>query len=552
MGFLRDESGSSLGLGLFSLGLCAYSRNVDAALGMAATYTPTLTFAGVGNVSPGASMDATYTPSLIMAFSGDVYVTGTMDADYTPTLTFAGNAGGLIEGSMAPTYTPSLTFAGVGSIAATNPVVSSDSYSPGSGGTAATLNISGSYAGAGDMDLYGVTGTATITVTEAQLEAGSGGTNTIEFFSVADFTFGSSFSVSGLTSSSEAANSIKYVVVERGTAGTSGVQTISVSGLDFTDPAFSSAEVGNVDNDTVRVTFNSALYGTVDYTDFTLTGNTITAASLTPGNAYVDLTLGTTATGSDDYTGDLSYDGTGSAMTDASGNTADTFTSQNVTNNVSSWTPASDGSLVHNWDASDTGSITGSPTVTAIADQVGSVSLAASGNPQTGATTRNSLNVIDMDGTGDWLSGTVSDFHSSGNVLLTAVLNYNDTTGGVLVTDATSGSEDWHLENDDMSMVAINESSESPTAATNQPFTGWHVIQVVASQGNFLRVHIDGALEVDMAYDIGTFTASQVFSILGGKFASFEAAGSFAEAWISHDLAQQANYATYAASKWGF
>jgi hypothetical protein len=150
----------------------------------------------------------------------------------------------------------------------------------------------------------------------------------------ANFAVGSNIDITGLTSTSNSATRIAVRLIKSADgSGTSNAVVETVSGLDFTSPSFSSAEVGTIDADTLEITATETLFGTVDYTDFTLTGNTITAASLSGGK--IRLTLGTTATSGDDYTGDLSYDGTGSALVDGDGNALTTFSSQDVTNNVS-------------------------------------------------------------------------------------------------------------------------------------------------------------------------------------------------------------------------
>jgi hypothetical protein len=83
---------------------------------------------------------------------------------------------------------------------AVDPSVSSASYTAPSGGTPGAIAVPGSYTGGDTLTLYGVTGTEAIVVTEAQLIAGSGGTNTSEFFSVSAFNFADgSFDLSGLT-----------------------------------------------------------------------------------------------------------------------------------------------------------------------------------------------------------------------------------------------------------------------------------------------------------------------------------------------------------------
>jgi hypothetical protein len=219
---------------------------------------------------------------------------------------------------------------------AVDPFVSSPSYTASSGGAPASITVPGSYTGGDTLTLYGVIGTEAIIVTEAQLIAGSGGTNTSEFFSVSDFSFADgSFGLSGLTD--ETADAVVFVVVEDNNGGSSGLifSITGITGLDFTDPSFSSAEVGTVDADTLVIDASEALFDvsatTLDPAAFTLTGNTITGVSIVGGD--IRLTLGTTVTSGDDYTGDLSYVSDGEIV-DIAGNALPSFTSQNVTNNV--------------------------------------------------------------------------------------------------------------------------------------------------------------------------------------------------------------------------
>lgn len=374
MRFLSDESGA-LGLGLLNLGLCCFKQNVGVSGTLSATYSPTLTFSASGSISPGGELAAVYTPNLTFAGVGSVLVQGTLDATYSPTLTFAasGAVGNdlaisgtldatysptltaafsgavLVQGTVAATYSPTYTFAGSGSPI---PVIDSLTFTDNNDGTPASLALS--YVGdTTGYRVYLATGGASISVSAAQLYAGSGGTDTTEFD---DAAIGTDIDLTGFTSSSDGAVRIAAALIKSADGSdASDVSIVTTSGLDFTAPTFSSAEVGNIDADTLEITASETLFGTVDYTDFTLTGNTITAASLSGGK--IRLTLGTTATSGDDYTGDLSYDGTGSALTDADGNALATFTSQNVTNNVSG------GSVV--FEVIDQGAGTGGVTAVA-------------------------------------------------------------------------------------------------------------------------------------------------------------------------------------------
>jgi hypothetical protein len=225
-----------------------------------------------------------------------------------------------------------------------DPVISSSVYNPPGAGGPSELDVEGQYpeGGTDTLTLYGVTLSGAITPdgsTEAQIIAGSGVANALEYFSVpgVDFAVGR-YPVTGLTAASEATTHIAYVIAEDNDGGSSGVQVISgVTGMDFTPAAFTSAEVGNINDTTLRIVFDGPMYGSIAPTDLVLTGNTIAAVDFTPGDDFVDVTLGTAVTSSDDYTGDLSY--VGSDLTDDAAVPFPTFASQNVTNNVSAPAP---------------------------------------------------------------------------------------------------------------------------------------------------------------------------------------------------------------------
>jgi hypothetical protein len=226
-----------------------------------------------------------------------------------------------------------------------DPIVSSSAYNPPGAGDPAELDIEGQYpeGGTDTLTLYGVTLSGAITPdgsTEAQIIAGSGVANALEYFSVPgiDFAVGR-YPVTGLTAASEAATHIAYFIAEDNDGGSSGVQVVSgVTGMDFTPAAFTSAEIGNINDTTLRIVFDGPMYGALAPTDLVLTGNTIAAVDFTPGDDFVDVTLGTAVTSSDDYTGDLSY--IGSDLTDDAAVPFPTFASQNVTNNVSAPAPS--------------------------------------------------------------------------------------------------------------------------------------------------------------------------------------------------------------------
>lgn len=224
----------------------------------------------------------------------------------------------------------SKVYLGASEIWAAAPTLDSVTFTDNNDGTPAelTLTYSGDVTG---YRVYIATGDATLSVSAAQLYAGSGGTGSLEF---TDFAVGTNIDITGLTATSNSAVRIQAALIKSADGSDpSSVRIVTVSGLDFTAPTFSSAEVGTIDGDTLEITASKTLYGTPAAADFTLTGNTISAASIVGGK--VRLTLGTTANTGDDYTGDLSYTQSAGSIVDGDGNELANFTSQNVTNNTS-------------------------------------------------------------------------------------------------------------------------------------------------------------------------------------------------------------------------
>lgn len=310
------------------------SANIRYAAGTAANALPdrehtngdTITPYSVASDFSGTGLTFTYSAtglaaSLSMASNGQV--SGTLTALLSSTAVVV-TATDQYGGTITSGYSNSVIAPG------STPTLDSLSFTDNNDGTPAHLSLTYS----GDVTGYRVyiaVGDGTLSVLASELYAGSGGTGTLEF---ADYAIGADIDITGLTATSEPGTQISAVLAKSSDGSDATVvRTVSVSGLDFTAPLFSSAEVGNIDADTVRVTHDSVLRGSTVAGDWTLTGNTITAVSFTPGNTYVDLTLGTTALSTDVYTGDLAF--SGSNLTDNDGNDLASYSSRDVTNNVS-------------------------------------------------------------------------------------------------------------------------------------------------------------------------------------------------------------------------
>lgn len=198
----------------------------------------------------------------------------------------------------------------------------------GSNGTPDNIAVTYGYTGTDIVDLYAATGAAGFAISAPQLIAQSGG-GAVEFDNHPDYQ-GLEIDLNNLTDDS--VTELAILAVERHNGGSSGIQRAALIDIDFSAPQLLSAEVGNVNSDTLRVTFSEALYGSVSSGDWALSSNTIASVNLTPGDAFVDLTLSATAISGDDYADELSF--SGSSLTDARGNPLASFSDQGVANNV--------------------------------------------------------------------------------------------------------------------------------------------------------------------------------------------------------------------------
>lgn len=220
-------------------------------------------------------------------------------------------------------------------VVAVDPVITDAVFAAGGSGEPDTLTITGSYAGADTLTIYAATGEDPVTVSVAQLVAGSGGTGTLEFTSAGSWDFASgSFLITGLTSDSNAANRIALAIVEDNNGGASTVQVVTVSGLDFTAPTASAASV-NVDGDTLTITWTEAVFGSTTATPFTLANAARTNPTLGAFSGAGTDTWTSTLTGTLPQNGDtltLAY--AGGDLEDTKANPLANFSGLSVTNNV--------------------------------------------------------------------------------------------------------------------------------------------------------------------------------------------------------------------------
>jgi hypothetical protein len=146
---------------------------------------------------------------------------------------------------------------------------------------------------------------------------------------ISDISSPLSVNLTGFTD--DTVSHIHVVAVERNNGGTSGVQVIAVSDLDFTPLGFTSAEA--TDANTVAVTLDDTIVGTEDADDwaFDIDGSPATITGVSIASNVVTLTVSDTMTDSD-VLDELSY--TAGDLTDESGVAMASFTGESITNSV--------------------------------------------------------------------------------------------------------------------------------------------------------------------------------------------------------------------------
>jgi hypothetical protein len=213
--------------------------------------------------------------------------------------------------------------------AAVNPALSLTAQTAGSGGNPPSLSADYNYAGTDTVDLVVVLANTATKGDGILADDGTVGGSAVEDTTYLDISSPLSVNLTGFTD--DTVSHIHVVAVERNNGGTSGVQVIAVSGLDFTPLGFTSAEA--TDANTVEVTMDDTIVGTEDADDwaFDIDGSPATITGVSIASNVVTLTVSDTMTDSD-VLDELAY--TAGDLTDESGVAMASFTGESITNSV--------------------------------------------------------------------------------------------------------------------------------------------------------------------------------------------------------------------------
>ncbi len=177
--------------------------------------------------------------------------------------------------------------------------------------------------------VYIATGGNSLSVTAAQLLAGSGGTDVDEF---ANYALGTEIDITGLTSASEASTRIAAALIRpTGDPLASNVRTVTVSGLDFTAITMSSATTNSAGT-LVTLTMSEAAFGTENTANWSVerNGTPQTPSAVDITGSTISLTVAGLQTGET-----ITVNYSGGDLEDGKGNPLAAITDGAVTNAVS-------------------------------------------------------------------------------------------------------------------------------------------------------------------------------------------------------------------------
>lgn len=217
------------------------------------------------------------------------------------------------------------------------------------------------------------------------------------------------------------------------------------------------------------------------------------------------------------------------------------------TGGAAAWTPASLPSLVAWYDASDTATITESGgSVSQWNDKSGNanhlVQGTGSAQPTTGTRTMNSRNVLDFDGTSDFMTVTITPSQPFTCFAVYAL----DDTSKMRVWDSDSGSGSRALLNPSSGQFGIHAGSTVNVEASDTN----SVCHMALYSGSSSKVQIDGTLYTSIdPLTAGVVTGLRVGQDVGGTFGDMRLADL---AFCTGDQsASFADYLAYARSYWG-
>jgi hypothetical protein len=207
-----------------------------------------------------------------------------------------------------------------------NPALSLTAQTAGSGGSPDTVTATYSYSGSDTVDLYVVTTSTATPQTQANIIAGAGGA-IIQGDSQLAYA-GGTIDLDGFTVNAGVTH-IQAVAVERTNGGSSGVQVIAVTSIDFTAPVVSSVAT-NTAGTQITATFDETILGTNTVGNFSMPGHTLSNMTGTGTTRTFDVSPAV-ANGDTDT---LGY--TPGNLTNVRGKALAAFSGQAITNNVPS------------------------------------------------------------------------------------------------------------------------------------------------------------------------------------------------------------------------
>lgn len=225
------------------------------------------------------------------------------------------------------------------------------------------------------------------------------------------------------------------------------------------------------------------------------------------------------------------------------------------------WSP-SNLTLYGWWDASDTGSITQSlGAASQINDLSGNSEHITQGTganqPATGSRTQNGLNVLDFDGSNDYMNNATQAIPASGNVMFSGAWVIDSVGGSNESIFSANATNDFQLQannNVQFDGASLLEGIGTSHNWTGGPYSGLIIVQFVLDWGTGNITTYVGGSSVGTSADYTTnkLDASQDLILMTNRSASQWLDGAFCEMFISEevDASSRASAYTYLSDKW--
>ncbi|MDH5528872.1 MAG: Ig-like domain-containing protein [Paracoccaceae bacterium] len=223
------------------------------------------------------------------------------------------------------------------------------------------------------------------------------------------------------------------------------------------------------------------------------------------------------------------------------------------------FTPGDDPMLVGWWDAADGTTITeASGEVSIWADKAGGPALIQNNiawQPQTGTRSLNGLNVLDFNGSSDFLEATARSFPATGDIAFHLALAVDSTANAFEAVLALEATNDFQIDAENAAQFdgRLNAAGiGSPVSLTGGPFAGALILSAVFDRTGaaMAEIFVANVSRATMAYGTA-IDATAALHVMTNRSKNAWVDGAVAEVIVTGDITNRTDHHAYLAAKWG-